>query len=105
MALDHLLDHRGLESLQGLGIFLLTTASRPALGSTQSPIQWVPRVLSLEVKRTGREADQLPRSRMLGAIPPFPQYAPMAWRSVKEFTGTTLPLPLKVKCKVVPVLN
>jgi hypothetical protein len=29
---------------------------------------------------------------MSGAIPPFPQYAFMAWWSVKN-TGTTLPLP------------
>jgi hypothetical protein len=33
------------------------------------------------------------RSRMRGAIPPLPQYAFMAWCSVKS-TGTTLPLPL-----------
>jgi hypothetical protein len=46
----------------GLGIFLFTTASRTALGPTQSPIQWVPGVLSLEVKRTGREADHSPPS-------------------------------------------
>jgi hypothetical protein len=30
---------------------------------------------------------------MRGAIPPLPQYASMAWCSVKS-TGTTLPLPL-----------
>jgi hypothetical protein len=28
------------------GIFLLTTVSRPALGSVQPPIQWVPGILS-----------------------------------------------------------
>jgi hypothetical protein len=43
-------------------IFLLTTASRPALGSTQPPIQWVPGALSLGVKRPGREADHSPPS-------------------------------------------
>jgi hypothetical protein len=32
-------------------IFPLTSASRPALGSTQPPVQWVPGVLSLGVKR------------------------------------------------------
>jgi len=32
---------------------------------------------------------------MNGAIPPLPQYALMAWCSVKS-TGTTLPLPLHV---------
>jgi hypothetical protein len=33
-----------------------------ALGSTQPPIQWVPGVLSLGVKRPGREADHSPPS-------------------------------------------
>jgi hypothetical protein len=32
--------------------------SRPALGSTQPPIQWVPGALPPGVKRPGREADQ-----------------------------------------------
>jgi hypothetical protein len=45
-----------------LGIFLFTTASRTALGPTQPPIQWVPEVLSLGVKRAGSEADNLPPS-------------------------------------------
>jgi hypothetical protein len=48
---------------QGLGIFLLTTASRSALGPTQPPIQWVPGALSLGVKWPGREADHSPPSR------------------------------------------
>jgi hypothetical protein len=43
-------------SRQGMGIFLLTTASRPALGSTQPPIQWVPGDLSQGVKLPGHEA-------------------------------------------------
>jgi len=34
--------------------------SKPALGSTQPPIQWVLGALSLGVKRPGREADQSP---------------------------------------------
>jgi hypothetical protein len=42
--------------------FFLTPASRPVLGPTQPPIQWVPGVLSLEVKRPGREADHSPPS-------------------------------------------
>jgi hypothetical protein len=41
---------RGWESL-------FTTVSRPALGPTQPPIQWVPGALSLGAKRPGREAD------------------------------------------------
>jgi len=32
---------------QGLGIFLFTTVSRPALAPTQTSIQWVQRDLSL----------------------------------------------------------
>jgi hypothetical protein len=31
--------------------FLLTSVSRPALGPTQRPVQWVQEVLSSEVKR------------------------------------------------------
>jgi hypothetical protein len=50
------------ESRQGLGIFLLTTASTSALGPTQPPIQWLPAVLSLGIKRPGREADHSPPS-------------------------------------------
>jgi hypothetical protein len=44
----------------GMGIFLFTAASRTALEPTQPPIQWVPRALSLEVKRPAREADHSP---------------------------------------------
>jgi hypothetical protein len=47
----------GFDSRQGTGIFLFTTASRTALGSTQPSIQWVPGALSLGAKRPGREAD------------------------------------------------
>jgi hypothetical protein len=36
----------GFNSRKGLGFFLLGTASRPALGSIQSPIRRIPRVLS-----------------------------------------------------------
>jgi hypothetical protein len=43
--------------------FLFSTSSRPALGSTWPPIQWVPRAFSQGVKRPGREADHsLPAS-------------------------------------------
>jgi hypothetical protein len=52
----------GFDSRQGLGIFLFITASRPALGPTQTPIQWAPGVLSLGVKRPGREANHSPPS-------------------------------------------
>jgi hypothetical protein len=47
-ALGYELDDRGFESRQGLGIFLFTSASRPVLGPTQPPIQWLPGALFLE---------------------------------------------------------
>jgi hypothetical protein len=62
MALGYGLDDWVFESRQGLGIFFSTITSRPALGPTQPPIQWVPGALSLEVKRQGREADHSPPS-------------------------------------------
>jgi hypothetical protein len=62
VALSFGLDDGGFEARQGLGIFLFITASRPALGSTQSPIQWVPNALSLGVKPPRREADHSPPS-------------------------------------------
>jgi len=41
---------------------LFTTASRPVLGPTQPPIEWIPGCLSLGVKRPGHEADYTPPS-------------------------------------------
>jgi hypothetical protein len=41
----------GVHFPAGEEIFFYSTVSRPALGSTQPPIQWEPRVLSLGVKR------------------------------------------------------
>jgi hypothetical protein len=44
-------------------IFPLTSASRPALGPTQPPVQWVPGALSAGGKvRLGRDADPSPPS-------------------------------------------
>jgi hypothetical protein len=57
VALGYGLDYRGFESRQELGILLFTTASRPALGPTQLPIQLLTGALSLRVKRTEREND------------------------------------------------
>jgi hypothetical protein len=46
----------------GAGNFLITTASRPALGPTQPPIIGVRGALSLKVKRAGRGAGHSPPS-------------------------------------------
>jgi hypothetical protein len=62
IALGYGLDDRGFEPRQGVSIFFFTTASRPALGPTQSPIQWVRGVPSLGVKRPECEADHSPPS-------------------------------------------
>jgi hypothetical protein len=52
---------RGRDSSPGGGKnFHLSKSSRPALGSAQPPIQWVPGALSPEVKRPGLEADHSP---------------------------------------------
>jgi hypothetical protein len=89
-----------VKSQQGLGIFLFTTASRPALGPTQPPIQLVPGVLFLEVKRQGREADHSPPSsaevkesvELYLHSPNTP-----SWRGTQLKHRENLPLPLYVR--------
>jgi hypothetical protein len=41
----------------GASIFHFSMSSRPALGSTQPPIQWVAGAVSPGLKQQGREAD------------------------------------------------
>jgi hypothetical protein len=57
-------------------MFLFILVSRPVLGPTQPPIQWVPRALSPRLKRQRRDANRTPLSsakvRNGGAIPPLP---------------------------------
>jgi hypothetical protein len=60
---DYRLDDRGVAVRVPVRSTIFSTSSRPALGSTQPPIQWVPGALSPGVKRPGREADHsLPTS-------------------------------------------
>jgi hypothetical protein len=54
------LGDRGVGVRVPVGSRIFSTSSRPALGSTQPPIQWVPVALSPGVKRPGREADHSP---------------------------------------------
>jgi len=75
--------------------FVQATASRTALGPTQPPIQWVPGVLSLGVKRWGRETDHPPPSSAevkecveLYFLSPNT----LSWRAAYLSTGITLPL-------------
>jgi hypothetical protein len=64
IAIGYGLDDRmiGVRFPAGVGIFLFDTMSRPALGPTEPPIQWVLGTLSLGVKGPGREADYSPPS-------------------------------------------
>jgi hypothetical protein len=41
---------------------MFSTASRPVLGPTHPPFQWVPGALSTGVKRPGPEADHSPQT-------------------------------------------
>jgi hypothetical protein len=77
--MDQGLGDRG--SVLGKGkILLFSIASRPALGLTQPPIQWVP-----GVKRPGSEADHSPPSSIKmkngGAVLPLPRVS--SWHSAK----------------------
>jgi hypothetical protein len=75
------------DSRWGLGIFLLTIASRTALGPTQPPTQYVPGALSLEVKRPGvkltTHLSLVPRSKNEWSYISTPHYALIEWCSVK----------------------
>jgi hypothetical protein len=52
IVLGYGVDDWGFESRKGL-VTVLTTVSRPVLGSKQYPIQCVPGALSLGIKRPG----------------------------------------------------
>jgi hypothetical protein len=62
IAIGYGLDNRrvGVPSPGRVKNFLFSKSSRPALRSTQPPIQWVPGALSPGIERLGREADHSP---------------------------------------------
>jgi hypothetical protein len=69
----------GYDSIPGSASFF-STASRPRLGPTQTPIQWGPGALFPSIKKPGREVDNSPASgieiKKDGAIPPLPRKSP-----------------------------
>jgi hypothetical protein len=54
------LDDRGVGVRAPVGSRIFSTSSRPVLGPTQSPIQWVAGALFPEVKRSECEANHSP---------------------------------------------
>jgi hypothetical protein len=88
---DYRLDDRAIEvrSPPGAKDFPISSVSRPALGPTQPPVQWVPAVLSRRKTRPGLDADHsphlVPKSRMSRSYTPLPPSATMAC------SGTALP--------------
>jgi hypothetical protein len=85
----------GLNSRQ-CKYFLFFTDSRPTLGPTRPPIQWVPVALSPGVKRQGGEADhKTPFSAEAEKSGAIPLFLPMSsWHSallIKLGGNLTLP--------------
>jgi hypothetical protein len=70
------LDDRGSIAGRDKRFFLFNTASRPALGPTHPPVQWISGALSPGVKGLGREADHSAPSNVEvkngGSIPLLP---------------------------------
>jgi len=82
-----------------LGIFLFTTASRPALKPTEPCMQWVLEALYLKVKWPDHEADQSPPSiAEAKSVLSYTSTPPIRLHGVvfSYSTGTTLPLPLPI---------
>jgi hypothetical protein len=73
-------------------IYLYATASRPALGPTQPPIEGVPGPLSQGIKWPGRESSaEMKNAWNYTSNPP---YVVMAWWLVKQRDNFTFPFPL-----------
>jgi hypothetical protein len=82
IATDYGLDNGGVGVRVPVWSRIFSTSSRPAVGPTKPPIQWVPGNLSSEVKRPGREADHSPSAsakvKKIWTYTAIPPYAFMA---------------------------
>jgi hypothetical protein len=76
---DYGLGDRGSIPDRGRGFFFLAPASRPALGPTQPPIQWVPEVKRGWSVMLTTHPYLVPRLSMSRSIPPLP---PMRLRGI-----------------------
>jgi len=78
----------GFQQGQGRNSFLMSTASRPALGITLPLIQWVPGALSPGIKLPMREANHSPPSSAKAknewSYTFTPPYIFMAWYLIKQ---------------------
>jgi hypothetical protein len=98
IATSYGLDDRGsgVQFPAGAGNFSLLHRVQNGSGARLPPIQWVPKALSLGVKRPGREADHsLPSSAEVQNAWRYtstPQYVFMAWCLVKHRDFTFSPL-------------
>jgi hypothetical protein len=76
------LDDRGVGVRVPVGSRMFSK-SRPVLGSTQPPMQWVPRAFSPAVRRPGREADHPSPAnaelKKMWIYTSTPSYAFMVW--------------------------
>jgi hypothetical protein len=99
----------GFDSRRGLGIFLFATVSRTALGPTQHPIQRVPGVVSVGIKRPAREADHSPPSsaevKNAWSYTSTPQYVFMTWYLVKNRDNFTFYIYLYHLGAIIPSLR
>jgi hypothetical protein len=77
IATGYRVNYRGVGVVVPVGSRIFSTSSRPNLGPTQPPVEWVPGALSpggkaARVVKLTTHFQLIPRSRKLGSIHPLP---------------------------------